>query len=128
MVKMKGESRPVPLMSLGDGAVRVFGVALALASSRDGFLLLDEVENGIHHTIQRDFWKMVMLTAHENNVQVVATTHSHDCVKGFARAAAELDDVVGLLHRIENDGGKARAVSYSETDLKIAADQGIEVR
>ena len=128
MVKMKGERRPVPLMSLGDGAVRVFGVALALASSRDGFLLLDEVENGIHHAIQRDFWKMVMLTAHENNVQVVATTHSHDCVKGFARAAAELDDVVGLLHRIENDGGKARAVSYSETDLKIAADQGIEVR
>ena len=128
MVKMKGERRPVPLMSLGDGAVRVFGVALALASSGDGFLLLDEVENGIHHAIQRDFWKMVMLTAHENNVQVVATTHSHDCVKGFARAAAELDDVVGLLHRIENDGGKARAVSYSETDLKIAADQGIEVR
>ena len=128
MVKMKGERRPVPLMSLGDGAVRVFGVALALASSRDGFLLLDEVENGIHHAIQRDFWKMVMLTAHENNVQVIATTHSHDCVKGFARAAAELDDVVGLLHRIENDGGKARAVSYSETDLKIAADQGIEVR
>ena len=128
MVKMKGESRPVPLMSLGDGAARVWAVALALASSRDGFLLLDEVENGIHHAIQRDFWKMVMLTAHENNVQVVATTHSHDCVKGFARAAAELDDVVGLLHRIENDGGKARAVSYSETDLKIAADQGIEVR
>jgi len=128
MVKMKGGARPVPLKSLGDGAARVLGASLALASSRDGFLLLDEVENGIHHAIQRDFWKMVMLTAHENNVQVVATTHSHDCVKGFARAAAELDDVVGLLHRIENDGGKARAVSYSETDLKIAADQGIEVR
>ena len=128
MVKMKGESRPVPLMSLGDGAARVLGVSLALASSRDGFLLLDEVENGIHHAIQRDFWKMVMLTAHENNVQVVATTHSHDCVKGFARAAAELDDVVGLLHRIENDGGKARAVSYSEEGLKVAAEQGIEVR
>ena len=128
MVKMKGESRPVPLMSLGDGAVRVFGVALALASSNDGFLLLDEVENGIHHTIQRDFWKMVMLTARDNNVQVIATTHSSDCVKGFARAAVDLDEVVGLLHRIENDGGKARAVSYSEEGLKVAAEQGIEVR
>ena len=128
MAKMKGESRPVPLISLGDGAVRVFGVALALASGKDGFLLLDEAENGIHHTIQRDFWKMVMMTARENNVQVIATTHSWDCVKGFALAAAELDDVVGALHRIENDGGKARAVSYSETDMKIAAEQGIEVR
>lgn len=128
MVKMKGESRPVPLTSLGGGAVRAFGVALALASARGGFLLLDEAENGIHHSHQRDFWKMVMLAARENGVQVIAATHSRDCVKGFAYAASELDDSVGLLHRIENVCGKARAVSYSEFDLKIAAEQGIEVR
>ena len=128
MVKMKGESRPVPLMSLGDGAARAFGVALALASARGGFLLLDDAENGLHHALQRDFWKMVMLAAHKNNVQVIATTHSRDCVKGFAYAACELKDAVGLLHRIENVCGKARAVSYSEFDLKIAAEQGIEVR
>lgn len=128
MVKVDGEARPVPLKSLGDGAVRVLGVSLALASSRDGFLLLDEVENGIHHSIQRDFWKMVLRTAHENNVQVIATTHGQDCVKGFALAAAEMQDVVGLLCRIENVCGKARAVSYSEEGLKVAAEQGIEVR
>ena len=69
-----------------------------------------------------------MLTAHENDVQVIAATHSHDCVKGFAHAASELDNVVGLLHRIENVCGKARAVSYSQEGLKVAADQGIEVR
>ena len=128
MVKMKGESRPVPLMSLGDGAARAFGVALALASARGGFLLIDDAENGIHHTLQRDFWKMVMLAAHKNNVQVIATTHSRDCVKGFAYAACELEDAVGLLHRIENVCGKARAVSYSREGLKVAAEQGIEVR
>ena len=128
MVKMKGESRPVPLASLGGGAVRSFGVALALASARGGFLLLDEAENGIHHSLQRDFWRMVMLAARENGVQVIAATHSRDCVKGFAYAASELDDSVGLLHRIENVRGKARAVSYSEEGLKVAAEQGIEVR
>ncbi len=128
MVKMKGEPRPVPLMSLGDGAARAFGVALALASARGGFLLMDDAENGIHHTLQRDFWKMVMLAAHKNNVQVIATTHSRDCVKGFAYAACELEDAVGLLHRIENVCGKARAVSYSREGLKVAAEQGIEVR
>lgn len=128
MVKMKGESRPVPLMSLGDGATRAFGAALALASARGGFLLLDDAENGLHHALQRDFWKMVMLAAHKNDVQVIATTHSRDCVKGFAYAACELEDAVGLLHRIENAGGKARAVSYSREGLKVAAEQGIEVR
>ena len=28
---------------------------------------------------------------HDNNVQVLATTHSWDCVRGFARATTALD-------------------------------------
>ena len=50
----------MPLRSLGDGAVRLFGVALALANSQGGFLLIDEAENGIHYSLQRDFWRMVL--------------------------------------------------------------------
>ncbi len=128
VVKIASQERPVPLKSLGDGAVRLFGVALTLANSRDGFLLIDEAENGIHHSIQPDFWKMVLKTAHENNVQVLATTHGWDCVVGFARAATDLDEVEGILVRLEQDGEKIRAIEYSEDDLNIAAEQGIEVR
>ena len=128
VVKIKDQERPVTLKSLGDGAVRLFGVALALANSQGGFLLIDEVENGIHHSIQPDFWKMVLKTAHENNVQVFATTHGWDCVTGFARAATDLDEVEGTLVRLERNGEKIRAIEYSEDDLNIAAEQGIEVR
>ncbi|MDE0446870.1 MAG: AAA family ATPase [Spirochaetaceae bacterium] len=54
VVRLKDQERPVPLKSLGDGAERLFGVALALANSRGGFLLIDEAENGIHHSVQYD--------------------------------------------------------------------------
>lgn len=128
MVKLKGHSDPAPLKSLGDGALRLFGVALALANSRGGFLLIDEAENGIHHSVQRDYWRMVLQTAHENNVQVLATTHSWDCVTGFAQATTELEDVEGVLVRLDRQNGSLRAVSYSEENLRVAAEQGIEVR
>lgn len=128
IVKHKGYQRPVPLKSLGDGALRLFGVALALANSRNGFLLIDEAENGIHHSIQRDYWRMVLQTAHENNVQVLATTHSWDCVTGFAQAATELEDVEGVLVRLSRANGELRAIEYPEEELAIAAEQGIEVR
>ena len=127
IVKLKGE-HPVPLKSLGDGAVRLFGVALALANSQDGFLVIDEAENGIHHSVQRDFWKMVMRTAIENNVQVFATTHSWDCVVGFAQAAVDSEKTDGVLVRLERDGEHLRAVEYSEDELLIASEQSIEVR
>jgi predicted ATPase len=128
VVKIKGQDRPVPLKSLGDGAVRLFGVALALANSQGGFLVFDEAENGIHYSVQPDFWEMVLRTAHENNIQVFATTHSWDCVAGFAQAATDVDEVEGVLIRLERDGSRVLAVEYSEDDLKIAAEQGIEVR
>ena len=128
MVKIAGEDYPIPLKSLGDGAARFFGVALALANSRNGFLVIDEVENGIHHSKQRELWKMVLQTAYINNAQVLAATHSWDCMRGFAQAATELEDVDGVLVRIERRGDKTRAIEYSEEDLQVAAEQGIEVR
>ena len=128
LVRLKGHNHPVPLRSLGDGALRLFGVALALANSRGGFLLIDEAENGIHYSLQRDFWRMVLRTAQETDVQVVATTHSWDCVKGFAQAAMQSEDTNGALVRLSRQYGDLRAVEYSEEDLAVAAEQGIEVR
>ena len=128
MVKVKGVDYQVPLRTLGDGAMRSYAVALALAKSSGGFLLIDEAENGIHYSIQPKFWKMVLQTAQRNNVQVLATTHSGDCVKGFAQAANELEDVEGLLVRLERPPAGLRAITYDESRLDIAARSSIEVR
>ena len=128
LVKVKGNDNPIPLRSLGDGAVRTFAVALALASSNNGLLVIDEAENGIHHSAQASFWKMVLQTAQRNSVQVLATTHSLDCAYAFGQAAKELEDVDGTYYRIQRNGERLRAVEYPESELVIAAEHGIEVR
>jgi hypothetical protein len=128
VVKVPDHARPVPLKSLGDGVTRLFAAALALANSRNGFLVVDEAENGIHYSIQRDFWRLILRAAHQYNVQVLATTHSKDCVTGFARAAIEFGEALGVYLRIERDGDQMRAVEYTEEELQTVADQGIEVR
>ena len=123
VAKLQDHAYPVPLQSFGDGAVRLFGLALVLVNSRDGFLLIDEAENGIHHSVQPDLWRMVLKTAEENNVQVLATTHSYDCVRGFAEAMTECDGIGGALVRLEREEGRLRAVEYSERNLKAVAKQ-----
>lgn len=128
VVKLRDRHRPVPLKSLGDGVTRVFAVGLALANSRGGFLVVDEAENGIHYSVQQNFWSIVLRAAYRNNVQVLATTHSWDCVKGFARAAVDLEETEGVLVRLERDGDHVRAVDYTKEDLEAVADQQIEVR
>ncbi len=127
VVKLRGHRDPVPLKSLGDGATRLLGVSLSLSNSRHGFLLIDEVENGLHHSVHYDFWRMVLQAAEENDVQVLATTHSFSCVRGFAKAAVESNSD-GILVRIERHNDDTTSVSYVEEELEVAAKQGIEVR
>lgn len=128
MVKVSDFPGYVPLNSLGDGTVRLFAAALALAQNPNGFLVIDEVENGIHYTALRAFWSMVLETAQKYNVQVLATTHSRDCVDSFTRAAIENEEAKGVLVRLNKKDGQIRAVEYSEEHLEIAVDQDIEVR
>lgn len=127
-IRFKGSDAPVPLRSLGDGVSRLFAVAAALVNTRNGFLLIDEAESGLHYSVHPAFWTMVLRVASKYNVQVLATTHSWDCIRGFAQAAQECEGAEGILVRLEKDAGGLQAVTYSEKNLIIAAEQDIEVR
>ena len=128
LVKLSDEETPVPLASLGDGAIRLLGVGLAIANAGDGLLLIDEAENGLHHRRQADFWRMIIRAARESNVQVIATTHSWDCVRGFQRASAEELGESAILYRLERGKSGLRLVGYDEDRLGRAAEQHVEVR
>ena len=127
VVKLQDRDKPVPLRSLGDGATRMFGVALALAGSRGGFLVIDEVENGIHYSVHEKFWRMVLQTAEEDDIQVFAVTHSLDCVRGFGQAVADSESEA-ILARLEQQDEHTHAILYSKQEIETVADQGIEVR
>ena len=130
MVRMAGANERVSLRSLGDGAVRAFGYVMALASAKSGIMLIDEVENGIHYTVLSEFWNMILRTAQEYDVQVFATTHSWDCIRGFTRASVENEDVDCAMFRLGETRitKRLRAVEYTSDDLVVATRQGIEVR
>ncbi len=127
VAKLTSSSVPVPLKRLGDGANRLLTIALALANCRNGILLVDEVENGIHYSIQPALWRMVFGAAEAGNVQVVAATHSWDCIAGFATAAAETP-MNGTMFRLERFEDDLHAIHYSEDKLVVAARQRTEVR
>ena len=120
--------RRVPLRSFGEGMNRLLGIILSLVNVKDGLLLIDEFENGMHYTVQIEAWRMIFRIAQKLNVQVVATTHSIDCVAAFRQAAAEREEIDGILIRIDKRGDLMRSVEYTEEDLEIAIRNRIEVR
>ena len=128
LARLTTDSDRIPLQRLGDGAVHLFAIALALANCRDGILLLDEIENGVHHTLHPQMWSLILQAAQELNVQVVATTHSLDCIHGFAKATTDqsADDVVGL--RLEKAGEAERLIAYDARRLHLLYEQDRDMR
>lgn len=128
IVKVKGQEEPLTLRSLGEGMNRMFAIALALANAKDGILLIDEIESGLHYSVQPDVWRLVFKTAHKLNIQVFATTHSWDCITAFQQAAQEdaLDE--GVLTRLIERKGEIVADLFDEQELNIAAREEIELR
>lgn len=82
-VLLSDEENPLPLRMLGEGTNRIFTIALALVNARNNILLIDEIDLGLHHSVQEKLWEIVFRFSKELNVQVFATTHSQDCVQAF---------------------------------------------
>ena len=128
-VWLENKIEPMPMESLGEGARRFFGLLLCLYNARDGFLLIDEAENGFHYSIMTEVWQVIFELAMRLNVQVFATTHSWDCIAAFQKAAAEDDDPgSGVLVRLERKGEDIVSTVFDERRLAYVTSDGIEVR
>lgn len=128
IIKVAGMSEPLPIRSLGDGMQRVLGIALALVNARDGFLLIDEIENGLHYSTHVDLWRLIFQLALRLNVQVFATSHSWDCIKAFSKVAQEDKESEGVYIRLDYKKENVTAAIYDEETLSVATQQDIEVR
>lgn len=127
IVKCKQFDSPIPLRTFGDGVNRLFGIVLSLCNARNGVLLIDEFENGLHYSVQTSIWQTIFRLASELNVQVFATSHSRDCVQAFQEAATESPQD-GLLLRLTRQADSVVPTVFREDELEIATRNDIEVR
>ena len=129
VVKSKANNSVVPLKSMGDGINRILTIILALVNADNGYLLIDEFENGLHHSVQEKLWEIIFYLSKKLNVQVFATTHSEDCIRGFEEALnGNKDKLDGKLIRLDLKKGVIRPVEFNSEELKIVSDGNIEIR
>jgi AAA15 family ATPase/GTPase len=128
IIKLKDEDIPCNLKSMGDGVNRILTLILALVNSDKGFLLIDEFENGLHYSIQEKLWESIFKLSKKLDIKVFATTHSNDSVVSFARVMQNKSESEGALFRLEKKEDDIKAFSFSKDELRIAAEQDIELR
>lgn len=132
IVKLKNSDDRIPLNSMGDGMSRILQLILSVFPAKDGVLLIDEFENGLHFSVQEEVWRIIFELAKELNIQVFATTHSWDCIESFTNVAVENSEDGVLLKvsksKLTSDNGKIIATVYDEEALKTVTASALEVR
>ena len=123
-----GSGRAQMLNMLGDGMTRLVGYLLSIEAQRGGVVLIDEVENGFHHEVMVDVWRAVLRWARVRNVQVIATTHSYECIRAAHEAFSEAPDDLRLIRLQRFKDGNVRPITFQVSQLDASLSMNAEVR
>ncbi len=131
IVSLGNSPQTFPLRTFGEGMNRLLSIALGLVSAENNMLLIDEIDLGLHHSVQHTLWEIVFQKARDLNVQVFATTHSSDCVEAFSDIANKLEyNGMGNYIRLQRSkkDGNIMAVDYEMEQLERSLEFNSETR
>lgn len=123
-----GEPQLLPLTLMGSGVVRALGIASAIPAYAGGIVLVDEIEDGIYYKRLNELWSGIYEMSKTFDVQIVASTHSAECVSGAIEAVVpDLQDA-DPLHVYRLDRGQRLPVPYERESLESVKEFLAEVR
>ena len=125
---LEGMRRPIPVQLLGEGLNRMLGFALSMSESSGGMLLVDEIENGLHYSIQREAFSFLLDLTKAFDVQIFATTHSRECIVAAHEALNTEENPDFAYYRLDRVGEEVKAVSYDNEMLDTSIEFGMEIR
>lgn len=128
-VYSKAGGRLLPVKLSGDGLNKLMFIVISIIANPNSLILIDEIETGIHYSAYVDFWKAIALTAQKYHCQIIATTHSYECITGAADGLenAGLSDRF-CYFRLDRTKKGITVCRYSDKLLRMAVDTGWEVR
>jgi hypothetical protein len=123
-----GQDYLVPVTLMGSGVLRAIGMACEIPFNKGGVILVDEIEDGIYYRRLADLWRAICEMARRYDVQVIASTHSAECVAAaFDAVTPDLKDA-DPLHVYKLVPGRRVPIPYERESLKTAAEFVAEVR
>jgi hypothetical protein len=122
-----GVSVPIPLHLVGEGTQRLLNALLNISANAGGVVCIDEIDGGIHYSALPEVFKEIYEMAKVNDVQVVATTHSQNCVAGALEGLKDFD-ALRLFRLARNDSGSVESFVYDQDAIEGALSLGLDLR
>lgn len=125
-----GLEQRIPVNMMGDGVRKILSLLTTIYECRDGVVLIDEISNGFHYSVMKDLWNTIVYASKKNNVQVYATTHDIDSIKGLRDAVhgSESEKDVACFKLQRTADSELLPYYYAVDSIDYALSQDIEIR
>lgn len=125
-----GLAEDIPVASMGEGVNRLIDFILGISKVKGGIILIDEIENGLHYSVQTDVWRAIAKAAKLFNVQIFATTHSREMIEAAHKAFSETGEDDFRFYRLFRSQKKQMidAVAYNPDNMEAALEMNLEMR
>jgi len=126
--KVQGEYRDIT--EFGDGLKHYISIICALYACQNGYLFIDEIDNGIYYTQLDRLWEIILTLSKETNCQVFTTTHSKEMLESFARVSEKLNEQdISYTLLVKNKKQELKTISLDFNDImESVINQGHEIR
>ena len=119
----------LPLNLMGDGTSKLWCLVVSIISHPNSIFLVDEIEGGFHYSMYPKLWEIIATIARKYACQIIATTHSYECIVGAIDGIESADRKHEFCYfRINKNNGENRVYRYSHDILCTAIDGEMEVR
>ena len=128
-----GLDRMVPLNVFGSGMVRTASILSHCLLGNERILLIDELENGLHHAAMRPLLRALLVLSRDRDLQVIATTHRLTVLEGLVDVLgndrfAEHRRTTNCFTLQRDHRGRVQPYRYEYSQFGHCVRHGIEIR
>lgn len=124
---LHGIDKKIPFPLISSGINKILSILITIASTKNGVVLIDEIENGIYFKNYEYLWRLVDEFSLANNTQVFISSHSKECVLAAKNIIMEKSNNYSLIQMYLKDGNSDAIIRDSKVSIE-AMENGIELR
>lgn len=130
---VEGINELVPSNLLGEGMRRFLNIITTVSEKSKSYILIDEIENGLHYSAYRLLWKSLISMINTMDIQLFITTHNIEvlsCLKSVLEESeyTSMQEYAKVFTIANTAKAGYKAYKYSYNAFKDAIDQEIELR
>ena len=128
-ISLDNQEQSLISSELGEGTNRFIEILCILLTNANGTVLIDEIENGIHHTKLYDIFKAIIEIVDKENIQLFITTHDNESIEALLNASRDMNySKIASIKLFRNEENKIKPIIKNFNILEYGIDMGADIR